>query len=556
MSRVPKKALALAAAVVMLLPMAGAHAADAGTYEHVWSLQTLVSGSVGETRQRVLSSSAEMALEGGVYVGSVTYSDLLGVSTEEGVGSQESQISLALNGTPLEGGVAAGGTFTGTARIDMRDASGLDDAVSDDVRGREGRHVLYSVSGHWGARLDDGLAEGEIIYERAAVSEGDETLAEPAPYFNRASVSNPDALGDAQLFSALVEGIAPTDGGSSGGGDGAGEAGPGGADGDSAESRGPSFFEYVLKGLRGEELELAAPVPEQLATAGRLLYEANPGGATPLPAGSLAIDVHVAGSYLDAKNRAAGLLDDTGPSIAGAGDLGASVAAARAAVPGIPAVPTNEDAGLTWATRGIEALASQADVAGAAELAEELALVRPDAGRTRVLMLRVRALAIEAVGASESYGSVLRGAAAVASGVRDSKLAEGARSDAVLAAADDPRSPVSATDVRSFSREEGLDTSGTASFETTSSSLLPELAMAAAGGDPLAYVSSTGLVRLEPAVWLAYRRQDGAVYWLAEEDGTVALTDGSLRGWAFVTRRAAVVDAERAGRWVAVFALR
>jgi len=61
---------------------------------------------------------------------------------------------------------------------------------------------------------------------------------------------------------------------------------------------------------------------------------------------------------------------------------------------------------------------------------------------------------------------------------------------------------------------------------------------------------------LVPDAWLAYRRDDGRLFWLAGEDGRRALTDGSLRGWGWSKERVAVVDTTRPGRVLAYLAVR
>ena len=94
------------------------------------------------------------------------------------------------------------------------------------------------------------------------------------------------------------------------------------------------------------------------------------------------------GEYLDAKNRAAGLLGDEGPTVTAAADLVDAVESARAAVPGIPAPPADTDAGVAWAAEALALVREQTDVEGAAELAADLAAVEAPTGQQRVLELR------------------------------------------------------------------------------------------------------------------------------------------------------------------------
>jgi hypothetical protein len=244
--------------------------------------------------------------------------------------------------------------------------------------------------------------------------------------------------------------------------------------------------------------------------------------------------------YLDAKNRAAGLLDDTGPTVGGASALAQAVEAARSAVPGIPAPPPDTDAGVAWASATLELVREQTDVDGAAELAAELASVAGPTAPERVLELRALYMTAQALEPPAPFGSVLATTADACREVLDAPLAEGAARDAVLAAATPGDAPASGTRVGVFERVESLDAA--APYAGAS---LPACAHAVADEAGISG-SAAGKGRLRPEVWEAYRRADGVLYWLSPDDG-VALTDASVRGWAFSIERAGLVDAESAG---------
>lgn len=295
-------------------------------------------------------------------------------------------------------------------------------------------------------------------------------------------------------------------------------------------------------------------VPAGQAERAAALVAAWPEGATFLPDDTLAIDVHVAGAYLDAKNRAAGLLGDEGPLVEDAGALSDAATLARSSAPGVRAPGAGERVVELYIARLRAALAS-ASLPGGAALLTQIEALGPDPGREAVARLRSQVLAVEAVVARSSPDGILGDARAVAAQVESAPLAPGALSDAVLAAADADSAPKTATEVRSFERSASLDVRPSASVADSS---LPErvLRLNARGGTPpsLGWSTPDGGSSVAPDTWLAYRRADGAVYWLAGEDGEVSLTDASLRGWAFSRGSAALVDASRCGRVLVFFA--
>jgi hypothetical protein len=244
--------------------------------------------------------------------------------------------------------------------------------------------------------------------------------------------------------------------------------------------------------------------------------------------------------YLDAKNRAAGLLGDEGPTVTAAADLVAAVESARAAVPGIPAPPAEADAGVAWAGVALALVREQTGFEGAAELAADLAAVEAPTGPQRVLELRALYLTAQALEPPAPFGSVLAATADACREVLDAPLAEGAASDAVVAATTPDDAPANATQLAEFERVDSLDVPAPYAGDS-----LPARAHAVAGEAGL-NVSPAGKGRIRPAVWEAYRRADGTVFWFASAE-SVALTDASLRGWAFSVERAGLVDAGSAG---------
>ncbi|MDP2182708.1 MAG: hypothetical protein Q8K99_09090 [Actinomycetota bacterium] len=558
-SRIVRVLLASFLAVVSCAPAVASP--SAGGYEHQWQAQGMMIGEVGATSLRVVDSRVELSYEKSAFRGEIVYSDVLGIRDTEGTVSQESSIELRLTGTSLQGGTAAGGTFSGTATLKLRDAANLDSAIAEEIVSAAARTETYDVGGHWGATLSGTMASGEVIFERAAIASGSGSAGRDAAWFNRAAIANPDMLGDPQLFAARVSGLTSA---SPGDGDG-GEDGDSGTPSDGASSGnsgsaagtgGESVVVYILKGIRGGDLARPVPIPDELARAARDLADARPVGATPLPDNSVAIDRDIAGAYLDAKNAAAGLLSEDGPSGPVVQSLVDAVAGARKGVAGIAAVDPDEDAGTVWSQRAISALEPRMSSPGAQELADQLRGIAPGADRETVGALRVWTLAAIASGVDSSYGSVLEGTHSVATEVESASLAEGAPSDAVLAAADDPGAPETALVVSGFVREPSLDTSATADGELLPNRVLATSGSGSKGGDGLAYLSSAGPRQVDPDVWLAHRRGDGTALWLAGEGADVALRDVSVRGWAFRIERAALVDASRCGRMLAVFAAR
>jgi len=292
-------------------------------------------------------------------------------------------------------------------------------------------------------------------------------------------------------------------------------------------------------------------VPAVEAVRAEALWAAVPVGATGLPEDALGIDVHLAGAYLDAKNRAAGLLGDEGPTVEPAGALAETADANRRAAPPVRA----PDPGESVLERYVERL--RAAVGGTAPegldgLLAEIEAMTSRGDRAAVSRVRSLVITAEALAANGAPGSLLADTRDVAAHVADAPLAPGALSDAVLAAADADDAPESATDVRSFARDASLDVESSSAAAPTS---LPGvvLQLHARGGTPpaLGWTTADGAASAAPEEWLGYRRADGTAFWLAGEDGAVALSDGSLLGWAFSKNRASIVDSLNCGRVLA-----
>jgi hypothetical protein len=271
--------------------------------------------------------------------------------------------------------------------------------------------------------------------------------------------------------------------------------------------------------------------------------------ASDLPGDSYDSDSGEIMRYLDAKNRATGLLGDEGPEGPESAEITAVVAAARAAVPGVSAPEPGQDAGSLWAARSASQLASSVNE-GAADLAERLGVALTGMESDEVQEVKEWFHVVSAVESDGSYGTVLGPVSSTAENVLSGEVPDGPEADAVLVAIDDSTAPRSAKAVEVFERVESDDTSGTGEGE-----LLPDVVIASNGGESavIAYLDGPGFETVDTDAWLAYERADGTRYWLAGADGAVALTDGSVRGWAFSREQAALVSATNVGVWREVF---
>lgn len=510
-------AFALLAAAV---PVAPAMAAP-GSYDHGWKAEGIASGEIGMSVKNVLVESVTLGLVGGRYAGVVRYEDIAGFDAG-GSFSQAAFIELELIGGPDAGGSQALGHFIGTAKLELRDTGSAAAGADRALLGTPAKEtVVYDVSGRWAADIIGADVRGEILYETAeAVSrEPRGAIVRDASWFNRLSGEFPDELGGVQGFGATLTRDAPAP---------------------------RPFWGTVARGLRGGDPKAAVAASQEMASGGAALSAARPGGAAALPGGAAVVDVTLAGTYLDAKNRAAGLLGEDGPAGPFVDGLRGAWPVAFAAVAGRPA----PDDVAADALARIEA----AVAAGAAEGGSELlaaAKAAAGSGPDAATRLRVRAAVAEAAASPRPYTSVLAGTAEAARAVLETEiLREGPAADAVLAAARSPKAPESARAVAAFTREAGAD----APAARGKSLVAGVLSRHGDGADgETRGLTPPGIARVAPVSWLAYRRADGTAYWLAGEGGEWALTDGSLRGWGIVTKRAFLVDAADVGRVVASY---
>jgi len=282
------------------------------------------------------------------------------------------------------------------------------------------------------------------------------------------------------------------------------------------------------------------------------IYLGRDASPSSLPQGSYdATDEEII-NYLDTKNRVNGLVGDEGLMTPQAEELLAAAESARIAVPGIPAVEPGGDAGLVWSARAV-ALLGISDVEGARDLIDELREAGGGMTREDVQAAREWFHVVSAVEGGQSYGSVLAAAHGTGLIAGDGEVAEGPGAEAILVAIRDRSAPPAARAIELFERAESADTSGTGE-----AGQLPDITIAANGGESavIAYLTSDSAQVVETDVWLAYDREDSTRFWLAGEDGVVALTDGSVRGWVFNRDQAALVSADDVGRWFEVFPTR
>lgn len=257
-------------------------------------------------------------------------------------------------------------------------------------------------------------------------------------------------------------------------------------------------------------------------------------GAPELPMTALAS----AAASIDAENRAAGLVTSDGLRVDSAAELAREWRDARSGAPGVPA-PSGSigDAARAAATRIAKAL-DASGVEGSEELVRAArTLVADDA----VSELRVLAATVEAAASQRPLGSVLALTAAAARSVRGSEA---------RAVASGP--------VRESDREPSLDVSGTPTGEALPNEVLARVGVAQSDGTyALAWREPDGAAAsVAPERWVAYRSPDGTLYWVAGEDGEVALVDRSVPGWAWQLPSAELVDASDPTRTLLTVPLR
>lgn len=563
-----RRALTSILALGLAFTLGAAPAAAAAGYEHLWSIEGAAGGGeTAQTAKTVVSQSTALALESGRYTGTVSYADVLGIAAGD-LFSQASEIRLVLTGVPAEGGASVLGGFEGTVTLTMRSAPDVEAAADPAILSQPATgKVVYRVTGRWGAAVVGDSAEGELLYETVEVMSRQPATAliRDAGWFNRLEPDDP--LGGPQKIAAIVGGGAapqpgtdtppqPGDPAEAAPGTTTGGAGASVADVSPTKPRAAGgFWRYVLKGITGAAGAPAPPVPNAFSDPARRLLDARPRGAMAVPEDALTIDLDLAGSYLDAKNRAAGLLGDSGPK--GASALSAAWTAAYSAVPGRSA--PDGDAGviaLGEADRIAAALAGSVAEGEDELLGRVRAVAATGAVDTgAVPSLRAWGAASAAVASPKAYGSVLKATAERETAVLKTPVPRsGAMADAVLAAADSPAAPDSALIVAGFERREADDADASAT-----GSELPNRVLAGSGSKGpdgtlgVSWQAGSGPSQAAPKSWLALVRADGSVFWLAGEGGAVALTDGTIRGWGYTTPRAHLVDAGRAGRVLALF---
>ncbi|MHB9004688.1 MAG: hypothetical protein ACYC6C_11610 [Coriobacteriia bacterium] len=294
----------------------------------------------------------------------------------------------------------------------------------------------------------------------------------------------------------------------------------------------PGVIYYILRGMSGGATRnLGSASPDSVATA-QALRDAQPRHATALSGDAVSIDLEYGGAYLDAKNRAAGLMHVSGPAFEGAVVLSDDALSMRGSAPGIPALPPEVDAGQFWAGLGVETLGEWED-AGARDLVAQFERVDPGLDADDVSALRAATMTAIAVGRAP-LGAVLSGVAASARAVAATGFSGGSESDAVLAAARDSRAPRSARDVTAFERDESLDAERQAESDGEFA-----FTWTYPGTD------QPGTRHITER-WRGYVRSDESRFWLAD-DGKTASCDASLLGWAYRIERAALVDAANVG---------
>ncbi|MDY0088294.1 MAG: hypothetical protein RBS78_07105 [Coriobacteriia bacterium] len=294
-----------------------------------------------------------------------------------------------------------------------------------------------------------------------------------------------------------------------------------------------------------------APVADVMAAED--LMAATPVDATPMPESAVAVDAHLSGGYLDAKNRAAGLLDDGGPTVEAAERLAAIASAMRLGAPAVIAPGAGESALARFIERLGVAL-EKSEAAGVDGLREEVETLSQLGDRASGARVRSLLLAAEALADTASGRSLLADTVVVTREVARAPLEPGPPRDALLAATGSPEAARDVVDVRALMRDESLDV--TLDTVATGAALPARvLRLHARGSNPpaLMWGVANGNQTASADVWLGYRRSDGAVFWLAGPEGQVALTDGSVRGWAYARQRAALVEAAHSGHVLAYF---
>jgi hypothetical protein len=243
-------------------------------------------------------------------------------------------------------------------------------------------------------------------------------------------------------------------------------------------------------------------------------------------------------SVLDATLRAESLATSTGPAVHGAAELSAAWESVYAATPGVPAATGGAGSAAEFAAKRITRALKTLEADGVSDLQD---LVPDLVAAGDVSTLRAWAATVEALAAKEPAGSVLELTAAAAGQVRDTPEVR-PQGGAVTSLTRDPSLDASASVEATGFVSSSLARFGADTSERVGLAWRPEDAAEADTPQIAA-----------PESWLAYRADDGTVYWLAGEDGKVALTDSSLLGWGYRTSSASLVDAGDIRRVLATF---
>jgi hypothetical protein len=541
----------VAVAVFASVVASPAWADVARPYDHHWAAEEMYAGDAGATSVTTLQDSVTMRLDQGEWKGTINYADVMGIKDMSGaVASQVSHITLALEGSALEGGASIGGRFDGTATLKVSSAPSLQAASSASKVDAPGDTAVYDVSGFWAAQLDGDKASGHLFFQSARPQDGSEGELREADWFNRVSSTTPGSMGEPQPFTVVVEGLSSATGTSKP----VAQTKPRQTRPSKPPVQ-PSAMSYILRGLRGAALSTPVPVTTEMAYAARALRDASPAGATKLPAGSVAIDIDVAGATLDAKNRAVGLLGVDAPKGPEAAAAGKSFSALVASFPSHAAPAEDQDAGLALAKRLEAALNAHPGIPGAAAIGADAAAIPAGADPGVVRQLRAWVAVAEAL-ATQPGVSTLATVRAVSSRIAEKPVpTSGPLADAVLAAADSPRAPASAVRVAQFARDAALDTSSTAEGRSPVQRAFAVLKAQGQVTPAIVWTQAGAENGVSPVSWLAYRRADGTLFWLAGPDGPVAIRESGVHGWAWNGQRAVVVDAGRAGRFLSAIEL-
>jgi len=311
----------------------------------------------------------------------------------------------------------------------------------------------------------------------------------------------------------------------------------------------PGVIGYMIRGLTNDPWHEPLPMPPAYAARAQALADARPDGAGTLPASAVSVGLDLPPAYLDAKNRAAGFISDDNSFAGAAAELPDAAERARAAAPGIPALPAGTDAAQFWSDQVTQMLGAFEDRGEHADdlarsVLEAQATPQDPQGVGRVRAIAMTVMAVESGGFAENTSSFAR----LSEEVRDVPLPSGPDADAVLTAAYSPQAPLDAKEVERFERVASLDRDSGAPADTADAPTdTADARRLDWGSASVEYAGPGGSVSITPEQWLGYRRADGAEYLLAGTSGPVAVTDASIIGWAFELPVAAVVDSSDVG---------